>query len=276
MDVAYTGLTSCRRITIATTLARDTARLTPITVTIEGLWLYGERVMKTWSILRLTMAVLILAAMTAEFRGAMSTTPAEGSSMATVVVNYFSYFTIESNLLAAVALIAAGVWALTRNTLEPTWLAVLMAAATTFMAITGLVYNLLLRGLVPAAFPWANEILHLIGPLFLVVDLFVAPPRRRLLWRAVGMIIAFPVVWAVYTLIRGDLVVSPLTGDPWWYPYPFLNHHLQGGYAVVIAYVIGIAAAFTLVAWGVVAVGRRRSPETASADEEDGAGLRPV
>lgn len=275
MDVAYTGLTSCRRITIATTLARDTARLTPNTVTIRGLWLYGERVMKTWSILRLTMAVLILAAMVAEFRGAMSTTPAEGSSMATVVVNYFSYFTIESNLFAAAALIAAGVWALTRDTQEPTWIAVLMAATTTFMAITGLVYNLLLRGLVPAAFPWANEILHLIGPLFLIVDLFVAPPRRRLPWRAVGAVIAFPIVWAIYTLVRGEHVVSPLTGDPWWYPYPFLNNHLHG-YAVVIAYVIGIAAAFALVAWGVVAVGRRRSPETAFADDEDEAGLRPA
>lgn len=220
------------------------------------------------------MAVLILAAMTAEFRGALSTTPAEGSSTATVVVNYFSYFTIESNLFAAAALVCAGLWALTRRTEEPLWVAVLMAAATTFMAITGLVYNLLLRGLVPAAYPWANEVLHLIGPLFLVVDLFVAPPRRRLQWRAVGAIIAFPIVWAAYTLIRGEHVVSPRTGDPWWYPYPFLNHHLQGGYTVVVAYVIGIAAAFTLVAWGVVAAGRRRSTE-AVADEDD-AGLSPA
>lgn len=214
------------------------------------------------------MAVLILAAMVAEFRGALSITPAEGSSMATVVVNYFSYFTIESNLFAAAALVSAGVWTLTRRAEEPAWIAVLMAAATTFMVITGLVYNLLLRGLVPAAHPWANEILHLIGPLFLIVDLFVAPPRRRLLWRTVGTIIAFPLAWAAYTLIRGEHVVSPLTGDPWWYPYPFLNHHLQGGYAVVVAYVIGIAAAFTLVAWGVVAVGRRRSPDVI-ADGDD-------
>lgn len=220
------------------------------------------------------MAVLILAAMTAEFRGALSTTPADGSSMATVVVNYFSYFTIESNLFAAAALICAAVWALTRRTQEPIWIAVLMAAATTFMAITGLVYNLLLRGLVPAAYPWANEVLHLFGPLFLVIDLVAAPPRRRLPWRTVGAVIAFPVAWAAYTLIRGEHVVSPRTGDPWWYPYPFLNHHLQGGYAVVIAYVIGIAAAFTLVAWGVVAVGRRRSPE--ATDDEDVVGLRPA
>jgi hypothetical protein len=188
-------------------------------------------------------------------------------------VNYFSYFTIESNLFAAVALISAGVWALTRRTQEPTWIAVLMAAATTFMAITGLVYNILLRGLVPAAHPWANEILHLIGPLFLIVDLLVATPRRRLPWRAVGIVIAFPIVWAAYTLIRGEFVVSPLTGDSWWYPYPFLNNHLHG-YGVVFAYVIGIAAAFTLVAWGVVAIGRRRSP--AAIVEEEDAGLSPA
>lgn len=220
------------------------------------------------------MAALILAAMAAEFRGALSTTPAEGSSTATVVVNYFSYFTIESNLVAAAALVCAGVWASTRRVQEPTWIAVLMAAATTYMAITGLVYNLLLRGLVPAAYPWANEVLHLVGPLFLVVDLVVAPPRRRLPWRAVGTVIAFPVAWTAYTLIRGEHVVSPRTGDPWWYPYPFLNHHLQGGYPVVLAYVIGIAAAFTLVSWGVVAVGRGRSPE--ATDDGDVAGLSPA
>lgn len=211
------------------------------------------------------MAALILAAVTAELRGALRTVPAEGSSMSTVVVNFFSYFTIESNLFAVAALVATGIWGSARRREEPPWMAVLVAAATTFMAITGLVYNLLLRGLVPSAVPWANEILHLIGPLFLLVDLFFGPPRRRLPWPTVGTIIAFPIAWAAYTLIRGEHVVSPLTGDPWWYPYPFLNHHLQGGYEVVIAYIIGIAAAFTLVAWGVVAVGRRRGPAESAA-----------
>lgn len=222
-------------------------------------WLYGEHVTKTWSILRLIMAAFILAAVVREFRNAMSTVPAEGSSTATVVVNFFSYFTIESNLFALAALVAGAVWALTRKTREPLWIAVLFAATTTFMTITGLVYNLLLRGLALATTPWANEVLHLIGPAFLLVDLFLAPPRRRLPWRTVAVVIAWPILWVVYTLIRGELVVSPLTGDGWWYPYPFLNPHLHnGGYLVVALYVVGIAATFTLVAWGVVAVGRRR------------------
>jgi hypothetical protein len=215
-------------------------------------------VTKTWPILRLTMAALILAAVVTEFRNAMRTVPADGSSTATIVTNFFSYFTIESNLFAFAALVAGGVWALTRKSQEPMWIATLFAAATTFMTITGIVYNLLLRGIALATTPWANEVLHLIGPVFLVVDLLFAPPRRRLPWRTVGVVIAFPILWVVYTLLRGENVVAPLTGDGWWYPYPFLDPHAQDGYLVVALYVAGIAATFTLVASGVVSVGRRR------------------
>ncbi|EGD44321.1 putative Integral membrane protein [Nocardioidaceae bacterium Broad-1] len=213
---------------------------------------------KTWSILRLAMAALILAAVLAEFRNALRTVPADGSSTGTVLVNFFSYFTIESNLFAVAGLVAGAAWALTRSGQEPVWVAVLLAAATTFMTITGLVYNLLLRGIALAATPWANEVLHLIGPIFLVADLLFAPPRRRLPWRTIAVVISWPIVWVVYTLLRGEFVVSPLTGEGWWYPYPFLNPHVQDGYLVVALYVAGIAAAFTLVAWGVVSVGHRR------------------
>lgn len=231
---------------------------------------YREFVTKTWSILRLAMAALILAAVLAEFRNSLRTVPAEGSSTATVLVNFFSYFTIESNLFALAALVAGAVWALTRSGQEPVWIAVLFAAATTFMTITGIVYNLLLRGIALATTPWANEVLHLIGPIFLVVDLLFAPPRRRLPWRTIAAVIAFPIVWVAYTLLRGEYVVAPLTGEGWWYPYPFLNPHVQDGHLVVAFYVAGIAAAFTLVAWGVVGVGRRRDVALigASATEE--------
>ncbi|MGY0385841.1 Pr6Pr family membrane protein [Nocardioides sp. WG-D5] len=224
---------------------------------------------KTWSILRLAMAALILAAVLAEFRNALRTVPADGSSTGTVLVNFFSYFTIESNLFAVAGLVAGAAWALTRSGQEPVWVAVLLAAATTFMTITGLVYNLLLRGIALAATPWANEVLHLIGPIFLVADLLFAPPRRRLPWRTIAVVISWPIVWVVYTLLRGEFVVSPLTGEGWWYPYPFLNPHVQDGYLVVALYVAGIAAAFTLVAWGVVSVGHRRdvAPVEPSATE---------
>ena len=224
---------------------------------------------KTWSILRLAMAALILAAVLTEFRNALRTVPADGSSTATVLVNFFSYFTIESNLFAVAALVAGAVWAPTRSGQEPVWIAVLLAAATTFMTITGLVYNLLLRGIALAATPWANEVLHLIGPIFLVADLLFAPPRRRLPWRTIAVVISWPIVWVVYTLLRGEFVVSPLTGEGWWYTSSLHNQRIQDGYLVVALYVAGIAAAFTLVAWGVVSVGHGRdvAPVEPSATE---------
>jgi hypothetical protein len=72
-------------------------------------------------------------------------------------------------------------------------------------------------------------------------------------------ILVFPVAWILYTLVRGPLVTNPVTKDPWWYPYPFLDPHLVGGYGGVALYVVGIAVALGAVAALVVAVGRRRA-----------------
>lgn len=69
---------------------------------------------------------------------------------------------------------------------------------------------------------------------------------------------AVPAVWICYTLVRGPLVVNPVTGDPWWYPYHFLNPHNPAGWPGVIGYSVGIAVVIAAVAWGVVGWGRRR------------------
>ena len=63
----------------------------------------------------------------------------------------------------------------------------------------------------------------------------------------------------IYTLVRGPLTVNPISGQAWWYPYPFLNpHNFANGYGTVALYIVGISiliAAFaTLTVW----VGRRR------------------
>ena len=48
-------------------------------------------------------------------------------------------------------------------------------------------------------------------------------------------------------------------GRPYWYPYPFLDPNLQGGYLPVALYVVGIAAAVVGVGFLVIWVGRRRA-----------------
>ncbi|BDZ39848.1 Pr6Pr family membrane protein [Microbacterium suwonense] len=189
-----------------------------------------------------------------------------GSHLPTVATNFFSFFTILSNLGAAVVLAIAAVWAWTRGrdaAIEPRWLAVSLACIATYMIVTGIVYNLLLRGVeLPqgTTLGWSNEVLHVVIPLFLLADVLLAPKRRMLSWPVVAVIATFPLVWALYTLLRANLIVAPGTGDPYWYPYPFLNPHITaGGYLGVAGYVVGIAVAILAVGAGVVGVSRRRA-----------------
>lgn len=221
----------------------------------------------TWGILRITAAVLILAAVVAQLARTTANAVENGQHLPTVIWNFFSFFTVESNVFAAIVLVIAAIRGWTaREERDPAWLAVALAAVSTFMIITGIVYNLLLRGIeLPQGqtVPWSNEVLHVVGPLFLVLDVLFAPRRRGLPWAAIGIVVMYPIVWAVYTLVRANLVTNPGTGDPWWYPYPFLNPHVQDGYGGVAIYIVGIAIAFAVVASGVVAIGRRGDPLTA-------------
>lgn len=221
-----------------------------------------------WPYARLAAAVLGLAAIVRQLSivvvNAGAATTEWAGHLPTLITNFFSYFTILSNISAAVALAIGGVWMLRnrrQDAVEPAWLATLFLCASTYMIVTGLVYNLLLRHIPIAGIMdvWTNETLHVVIPLVMLADVLVAPHRRALPWS--GMLIAaiFPVVWAVYTLIRADFITGPATGNPWWYPYPFLDpHNFPSGYLAVSGYIIGIAAAIIGVAALVVWVGRRR------------------
>ena len=223
-----------------------------------------------WPWARLAASVLCLAAIIAQLGRtlaiAVESPTAWGAHLPTVIANFFSFFTILSNLSAALVLAVAAVWAWTSGreiTREPAWLAVSIACAATCMITTGLVYNLLLRGVeLPqgSTVPWSNEVLHVVFPLFLLMDVLLAPKRRMLTWRTLAVIAAFPIAWAVYTLLRANQVTSPGTGAPYWYPYPFLDPHLTpGGYLGVAGYIVGIAVAIIAVGSGVIWWSRRRA-----------------
>jgi hypothetical protein len=183
-------------------------------------------------------------------------------------INFFSFFTIDSNVLSVVMFVI-GAALLIRSALmrsadvDPLWFAVGRASVTAFMATTGIVYNTLLRGVEVsegATLPWSNEVLHVVGPILVVVDWLFAPGRRRLEWRHIWIVVIFPIVWAVYTMIRGPFVDDPTqaTLNPdyagGWWPYPFLNPNLAPeGYVSVAFYVVLIAGVIggvgALVIW---------------------------
>ena len=157
------------------------------------------------------------------------------------VVNFFSFFTIESNLIAAVVFVITGVRAL--RVAEQDRFALLRGLATLAMTMTGVIYFLLLRGLeasLQTPVPWVNTVLHYVMPLAVLADWFIAPPGRSVRFGEALRWVLFPAAYVVYSLTRGAL-----TG---WYPYPFLNASEQGyarialTCAVMLVAVVGLAA----------------------------------
>jgi hypothetical protein len=172
--------------------------------------------------------------------------------------NFFSFFTIQSNLIAVALLVAgAATWRAGRSaTLD-----FLRGAGVVYMTVTGIVYFLLLRNTdVDTAIPWVNSVVHEVMPLVIVADWLIDPPAARIaVWRGL-LWLSYPLVWIAYTLIRGAITS--------WYPYPFVNP-ANGGYAsvAVSSAVIAVFAAALCVAVVAVgnALGARRSPDEAPA-----------
>jgi hypothetical protein len=172
-------------------------------------------------------------------------------------VNYFGYFTIDSNLIATGVLIAG---ALNRKRTSTPRLDVVRGGAVVYMSITGIVFTLLLSNTdVDTAIPWVNSVVHELMPLVMLADWLTTPPAARLRLRQGLSWLSFPLVWIVYTIIRGAIVNQ--------YPYPFLNP-ANGGYASVAVYCVAILVAMVVVSSLVVVLanaaggGRRRADAT--------------
>lgn len=164
--------------------------------------------------------------------------------------NFFSFFTIQSNILAAAALALA---ALVRSEERTRVFDVLRGATTLYIAITGVVFALLLAGLqesLQTPSPWVNFVLHKLIPVVVVADWLVDPPRHRLPLRVAVAWLAYPAAWLVYTLVRGT------STD--WYPYPFVDVS-ELGYDGVFLRCAFLLVGFTAAALAFVLVGNLRA-----------------
>lgn len=158
-----------------------------------------------------------------------------------VPANFFSFFTIESNIFAAIVLIVSAIASARGSDIKQ--LALYRGAATLYMVTTGIVFAVLLSGLeagVLTAVPWDNTVLHYIMPIVLIVDWLVDPPKARIAFKRALTWMIFPLVYVAYSLIRGHYVA--------WYPYPFLNPDTKGWLAVAITSVC-IAATVVVLTW---------------------------
>ncbi|MGW4649913.1 Pr6Pr family membrane protein [Kitasatospora sp. NPDC004289] len=172
------------------------------------------------------------------------------------VGNFFSYFTILSNVLGAAVFLVGGLRGLRGGRPVPD---LLRGAATLYLTITGLVYLVALQGLgLGLTLPWVNDVLHRIMPLVVLADWLAAPPRRPIEYHRALRWLLFPLLYLPYTLIRGRITD--------WYPYPFLDPGRHGGYARVAVASAMITVAFlgvgAVLVWAGNRLGARRKSRT--------------
>lgn len=151
---------------------------------------------------------------------------------------YFSYFTIQTSLIAIVTLMVGGWFAWTGRT-ETRVLNIVRLCTVTFTVVVTLVYNLLLRGMAddPAdgGYVWPvlpNEILHVWAAIFMLIDWMLSSRRINLRIRTIFWVLVFPLVWLAYSIVRG-LIVN-------WWPYWFINPNEPAGITGMLTYIIGI------------------------------------
>lgn len=231
----------------------------------------ASRFLISWSVFRALAALTIAFTLVYLFAHDLSYVQAADDPPAahvpTYVANFFSYFTIESNIFAALYLGAAALWGLTRGRrgARPSRaLAIFQVLAACCMLLTGVVYNVLLRGDDTAGgvapyVEWTSELMHVVAPLVLLIDVLIAPRPRRIPWAALLVPIGYAIAYVAYTLMRAPFIVSPVGGAPSWYPYPFFNPAVQGGWGGVLTYIGVMSVGFAVFSAALVAFLRWRA-----------------
>jgi hypothetical protein len=195
------------------------------------------------SLYRLGFAILTVAAIITQF--------VSGSSKGNDPVNFFSFFTIQSNILAAIVLlVGSGVILRTRK--STTW-DLFRGGATLYIAMTGVIYALFLSGLevsLQTTVPWVNTVLHYLTPFVLVIDWLALPPTSRVPFKRALLWITYPLAYIIYSLVRGHFVQ--------WYPYPFLNVAEHGYVYVLTACVFLSVGVIALIALLSLSGGKRK------------------
>ncbi|WP_329119416.1 Pr6Pr family membrane protein [Streptomyces sp. NBC_01465] len=167
-----------------------------------------------------------------------------------------SYFTIQSNILLALACGISAYRAWTGSPPLPAWVT---GGALLFICITGLVYNLVLQGdpAVPTPTGWsqaANVLLHMVTPAAALLDWLLFTPPGGLRPRHAGLWLLYPLAYFAFVLVRGALM-SP--GAKARYPYPFLDVE-QHGYAGVLGNAVIYGLIFYALALAIVGLDRIR------------------
>lgn len=165
------------------------------------------------------------------------------------IIRFFSYFTILTNTLVALAMTAVLLrlqWRLARALTGHSG----QTALALYIIVVGLVYNLLLRGHWRMSFwPWlADNLAHLFIPLLYLLYWLLCLPAGILAWRDVRHWLWFPSLYFVWSLLHGALAN--------WYPYFFFDVG-HSGLGMVLVNGLLLALVMLLLGLALIAINRR-------------------
>ena len=202
-----------------------------------------------------TLALLEWFALALQFYLTLNLSLANGMSLLQGTANYFSYFTILSNLIVALVLTGSR-WSPNSRWGSCFARPTTQSAAAVYITIVGLVYSLVLRGI------WdpqglqklVDVLLHDLLPVLYLVFWFAFVQKNKLRWVDALWWLVFPTLYCGYLLVRGSR-----TG---WYPYPFL-HAANLGYAGVARNGFMLLFAFLALGLVLIAIAKGLSRRTA-------------
>ncbi|KQO96850.1 Pr6Pr family membrane protein [Leifsonia sp. Leaf264] len=157
------------------------------------------------------------------------------------VANFFGYFTIQSAMIAVAVTLVGGL-VLVSGRSESVVLLTARTIVLVYVVLSGIVFGLLAAfsstRTYQIAIPWSDQLLHFILPSVLLLDWlvgrFLGPRAPAVPWLALAWAVPYPVIWLIFTLVRGDAVG--------WYPYFFLDPSQVSGPGAIVAYCAGILA----------------------------------
>lgn len=175
--------------------------------------------------------------------GRFETTPAR-------LVNFFSFFTIQSNITVAVT---TGLLAV-RLDRDSTVFRVFRLDGIVCIIVTGVVFHVLLADQVLHGWDAVTDfVLHTLSPILCPLGWLVFGPRRRIDPRLVGLAVIPPLGWLVYAFLYGGIAKDRLGVH--YYAYEFMDV-TQHGYAASFARCAVVAAFFLALGFGALAIDR--------------------
>ena len=163
---------------------------------------------------------------------------------------YFAYFSIVTAIVAGLFLITTS-YGLMLNIEDPKWVEIARLSLAVALIVVGVVYHALLAGAAndvrDGDYAWPvlpNEIIHTYAPILAAIEYLISVKAFRIRLRAFVWVAIFPLVWLVFSIVRGS-------ATNWW-PYWFINPNGEAGLGGMITYIAAITGFFLMLGLAVL------------------------